>query len=110
MVSRATSLNGLLVLRDFKVGQIAKRRSEDLRKEFGQLMSLRWQTIIKYGSKGEVVNARRRLAELKGTTSGKGTNRRVDRRSVAGKLRGGGCERQANRSWAMPLVGATDYM
>ena len=34
MVSRATSLGGLLILRDFDHKLIAKRRSEELRAEF----------------------------------------------------------------------------
>ena len=34
MVSRATSMNGLFVLRDFDIKQITKWRSEELRNEY----------------------------------------------------------------------------
>ena len=47
MVSRCTSLDGLVVLRDFDVNQITKRRSEDLRKEFSRIDALRVQTIVR---------------------------------------------------------------
>ena len=42
MVFRVTSMEGLLVLRDFDFKQILKRCSEDLRKEFSRLTYLRW--------------------------------------------------------------------
>ena len=41
MVSRATSLDGLIVLCDFDTKQISKWRSEDLRKEFARLALLK---------------------------------------------------------------------
>ena len=37
MVSRSTSMVGLVALRNFEFGQITKRCSEDLRKEFSRL-------------------------------------------------------------------------
>lgn len=49
MVSRSSSLSGLVVLRDFDPGQITKRRSEDLRKEFARLEELKLRTIVRYG-------------------------------------------------------------
>ena len=50
-VSRATSLDGLVVLCDFDARQITKRWSEDLilRKEFSRLTLLKWQTIMNHG-------------------------------------------------------------
>ena len=63
MVSRATSLDGLIVLRDFDTKQITKRQSEDMRREFARLTLLKWQTIVWYGTEGEVVEAK---AELEG--------------------------------------------
>ena len=77
MVSRATSLPGLMVLRGFDAKQITKRRSEDLRKEFSRLMYLKWQTIIKYGSGDEVRDAKRKVDMLRGRSEGNGTNRKV---------------------------------
>jgi hypothetical protein len=74
MVSRATSLEGLVVLRDFGAQQISKRRSEELRKEFDRLMCLRWQTIVKYGSGDEVVEAKQKISGLR---SVRGTKRKV---------------------------------
>ena len=64
MCSRATSLEGLFVLREFGNRQIAKRRSEELRKEFCRLMYLKWRTIVEYGSAGEVCEAKVRLNDL----------------------------------------------
>ena len=64
MVSRSTSMEGLIVLSNFEFGQIAKRRSEDLRKEFSRLESLRLRTIIKYGSEDQVSEAKRSLNDL----------------------------------------------
>ena len=66
MVSRSTSIGGLVVLRDFDLDQITKRRSEDLWKEFSWLEGLRLRTIIKYGSDGEAREARGSLAGLGG--------------------------------------------
>ena len=49
MISRAMSLDGLMVLRDFQAHQIKKRRSEELQKEFSRLLHLKWRTIARYG-------------------------------------------------------------
>jgi len=52
MVSGSTSLQGLIVLREFDFSIIAKRRSEDLRKEFSHLEELRLRTSEKFGLGG----------------------------------------------------------
>ena len=61
MASRCTSLEGLLILRDFKFDQITKRHSEDLRKEFSRLDNLRLRTIVKYGNNDEIIVAQEAL-------------------------------------------------
>ena len=66
MISRATSLDGLLVLREFNANQIKKRRSEDLRKEFARLLVLKWKTILNTGVGHEVENAKQKLEGLNG--------------------------------------------
>ena len=53
VVSRATSLNGSLVLHDFDARQITRRRSEDLRKELNRIMLQKWLTTAKYGNSSE---------------------------------------------------------
>ena len=68
MVSRATSLNGLMVLRKFDKRQITKRRSEELRKEFARLVALKWKTVAEYGEQPEIEEARRKI---NGTTKRK---------------------------------------
>ena len=50
MVSRSSSLEGLVILRDFDYGKVTRRHSEDLRKELKRLECLRLQTIVKIGS------------------------------------------------------------
>lgn len=64
MVSRATSLNGLMVLRKFDKRQITKRRSEELRVEFARLVSLKWKTVTEYGEQPEIEEAKGKLSEL----------------------------------------------
>ena len=58
MVSRATSMEGLFVLRDLDFKQISKRRSEDLRTEFSRLACLKWLTVMKYGERDEIERAK----------------------------------------------------
>jgi hypothetical protein len=77
MVSRATSLSGLIVLRGFDAKQITKRRSEDLRKELNRLMFLKWQTVVKHGSGDEVQDAKRRVEVLRGGVGSHGVRRKV---------------------------------
>jgi len=76
MVSRATSISGLMVLRDFDVRQITKRRSEELRKEFSRLAVLQLQTIVKGGNGSEVEEAKRKMTELR-TSSARGSKRKI---------------------------------
>lgn len=87
MVSRATSLKGLMVLRDFDIQQIKKRRSEDLRKEFLRLTCLKWQTIATYGTGEEIGDAKKRVACLR--NKGDGGTTAMKRKSDGGDNRGG---------------------
>ena len=53
MVSRVTSLEGLLILRPFKSSKIQCLLSEDTRKEFKRLEKLRLHTILETGTTEE---------------------------------------------------------
>ena len=53
MVSRVTSLNGLLILRPFKFAKIKCNQSQDTRQEFRRLNKLRLHTILKIGTSEE---------------------------------------------------------
>jgi hypothetical protein len=66
MLSRATTLDGLLILRGFDKRQITKRQSEDLRREFSQLELLKWKTIEIHGEDNEIEKAKGKVAERKG--------------------------------------------
>jgi ATP-dependent exoDNAse (exonuclease V) alpha subunit len=61
MVSRSTSLEGLVILRDFDFNKITKRHSEDLRREFGRLEYLKVQTTLKHGTDNEKRQAKQWL-------------------------------------------------
>ncbi|PPQ86519.1 hypothetical protein CVT26_008820 [Gymnopilus dilepis] len=61
MISRVTSLQGLLILRPFDTKKIKCRQSEDVRKEMTRLETLRWQTIAEIGSLAEKRTARKML-------------------------------------------------
>ena len=50
MVSRVTSLEGLLILRPFKLSKIKCHQSQDTRKEINRLNRLRLQTITRIGT------------------------------------------------------------
>jgi len=52
--ARSSSLDGLIILDDFDLSQITKRRSEDHRKEFARLVELRVKTSMKFMIEGEV--------------------------------------------------------
>ena len=78
MASRAKSLDGLLVLRDFDRKQITKRRSEELRVEFRRLEILKWKTIAEYGDPDEVRGAGEVVKELQGLSSTKAKKRKTD--------------------------------
>ena len=71
MVLRSTSIEGLIILREFDFNQITKRYSEDLRKEFSRLECLRLQTVIKHGLYDEGCEARVLLGNLKGSDGAK---------------------------------------
>jgi hypothetical protein len=90
MVSRSTSIEGLIVLRDFDFSQMTKRRSEDPRKEFSRLECLRLQTVIEHGSDDEQREAKGLLNDLKdGSTSKKRKWVAGEGRAQAKKARGG---------------------
>ena len=76
MVSRATSLDGLIVLRDFDAERVSKLRSEDLRKEFARLALLKWQRIARYGAGAEVEATKAVLAEHGQKATARGTKRK----------------------------------
>ena len=61
MVSHVTSLDGLIILRPFDKGKIQCRQSEDSRNETKWLQNLHLETIIKYGSPTEALNAQNAL-------------------------------------------------
>ena len=84
MVSRATSLEGLVVLRGFDARQITKRRSEELRNEFRRLMCLKWRTVAKHGAGDEIQDAKRKSDDLQG-----GGTRGVKRKGGTDDQRGG---------------------
>lgn len=64
MVSRATSLKAVKVLRDFDFKQITNCHSEELRKELTRLEILKWQTTAKYSTAAEAKIAKTRVAVL----------------------------------------------
>ena len=76
MASRATSLEGLMVLRNFERKQICKRWSDELRKEFSRLMYLKWKTIADTGEEEEIANAVRTLQNVQGNAA-KGMKRKM---------------------------------
>ena len=57
MISRVTSLEGLLILRSFKFSKIKCHQSQDTRQEFRRLDMLRLHTIAKIGSSEEQTKA-----------------------------------------------------
>ena len=85
MVSHATSMNGLFVLRDFGMKQITKWRSEELRNEFLRLSYLKWKTVSKCGLGDEVENARRVMADLSKKEENRPTKRKHQSRSGSNK-------------------------
>jgi len=89
VVSRATSLNGPLVLHDFDARQITKRRSEDLRKELNRIMLQKWLTTAKYGNNSDRGEAERKIKELTGRDTPKG----VKRKASKGNEPGGGTKK-----------------
>ena len=89
MVSRATSMEGLVVLRDFDCGKITKRHSEDLRRELKRLECLRLRTVLQVGSEGEKRDARLLLGTMQSNNESKkrkGTTHEGDRHSKKARV------------------------
>lgn len=63
MLSRATSLAGVYVLRPFQKKVIQRHPSQDVREEFRRLDMLTHQTIMGYGTSEEASAAQRYLVE-----------------------------------------------
>jgi len=57
MVLRSMSLQGLMVLRELDLNVIAKRRSEDLRKEFSRLEELKRRITMQIGLRDRTIDA-----------------------------------------------------
>ena len=84
-MSRATSLDGLVVLRDFDARQITKRRSEDLRKEFRRLTLLKRQTVVDHGYGVEIEEAKQIMRESRGVHGHGERSARLDQ--VTGRIK-----------------------
>jgi hypothetical protein len=69
MISRVTSLSGLLILRPFTKNKIQCHQSEDLRKEMKRLYKLKLDTIIQVGTQSEINAALDKLSVLNYPTS-----------------------------------------
>ena len=78
-------MNGLMILCDFDIKQVTKRRSEDLRNEFSWLNNLKWQTIKAYRNADEVEEAGRHLVEPPHPNARKTAKRRMDNNGLAAK-------------------------
>jgi hypothetical protein len=63
MISRATSLAGVYILRPFKKKVIQRHPSQDVRDEFRRMDMLYHQTIMKYGSAEEALEAQNYLVQ-----------------------------------------------
>ncbi|KAJ7751381.1 hypothetical protein B0H16DRAFT_1318188 [Mycena metata] len=71
MVSRATSLEGLVILTPFPKDKICCRQNEDLRLEFRRLRFHALRTIEKYGTRQEAARASGEIqAEFNGGPTG----------------------------------------
>ena len=62
MASRATSLDGLLIMRPFSMSKISCHRSQEARDEFDRLNLARWQAIAIHGTLQERLSAQKHLA------------------------------------------------
>ena len=108
MVSRSTSLEGLMILRDFDYSKVTRRHSEDLRKELKRLECLRLKTIVKIGSEDERREAKRLLTAMQGGGTSKKRERSADERDERPKrtrLASAGRVMEDDR----PVAGATAY-
>ncbi|KAJ6531526.1 hypothetical protein DFH09DRAFT_933729 [Mycena vulgaris] len=63
MLSRAKSLDGIFILRPFRLETIQCRPSQDVRNEFKRLDMLCHQTTMKYGSSAEAAEAQQYLVK-----------------------------------------------
>ncbi|KAJ7739459.1 hypothetical protein DFH07DRAFT_965749 [Mycena maculata] len=63
MLSRATSLAGVYILRPFKQKVIQRRPSQDVREEFRRMDMLYHQTIMRHGTVAEAAEAQRYLLD-----------------------------------------------
>ena len=75
-VSRATSLQSLMVLHKFDFKQITKHHSEDLRKEFACLLVLKWKTVMIHGDSSDCVEVKQVLTVLEETGLKRGTKQK----------------------------------
>ncbi len=64
MASRVKSLDGLLILRPFKIEKIQRCQSEDYRNEQKRLRVLQLLTLEKYGQPNEVTHAQSELKKI----------------------------------------------
>ena len=71
MASRATSLEGLLVMQPFNMSKISCHRSQEAWDEFDRLSQARWQTISIHGSPQEQALARQCLGTAESSQSTK---------------------------------------
>ncbi|KAJ7476625.1 hypothetical protein FB451DRAFT_1460875 [Mycena latifolia] len=69
MLSRATSLEGLVILTPFSKDRICSRRSEEARVEFRRLEYLNLKTVIQYGTEPEKLWATERIRQSYGTAA-----------------------------------------
>ncbi|KAJ6522575.1 hypothetical protein B0H19DRAFT_969754 [Mycena capillaripes] len=69
MISRVTSLDGLLILNSFSKDRITCRQSEDVRNEATRHRILALNTIAETGSREEAAEARSKLAVLSGSSA-----------------------------------------
>ncbi|KAJ6487221.1 hypothetical protein C8R47DRAFT_518325 [Mycena vitilis] len=79
MVSRATSLEGLVILTPFPKDKICCRQNEDVRVEFRRLRYLELKTTITHGTEQEAVSASAETAARAVQRATKGTVRRRGR-------------------------------
>ncbi|KAJ7889369.1 hypothetical protein B0H14DRAFT_3429680 [Mycena olivaceomarginata] len=63
MLSRATSLEGVYILRPFKKNVIQRHPSQDVREEFRRMDMLYHQTIMQHGTAEEASQAQRYLVD-----------------------------------------------
>ena len=109
MVSRVTSLEGLLILRSFKFSKIKCHQSQDTRQEFRRLDMLRLRTIAKIGSSEEQTKARDALLNNSGANPAIVNTRMPEQRTQHKKvqLRSTWTEQQTNTYTQAPAENLT---